>query len=48
MLYLCQSSAGGTNAQLELYLEAGEYQLTSGTYGDEGAGNFVLSVSAAL
>ena len=45
---LDDDSAGGTNAQLELYLEAGEYQLTSGTYGDEGAGNFVLSVSAAL
>ena len=41
-------SAGGTNAMLELYLEAGEYELVSGSYGDEGQGGFVLSVSAAL
>lgn len=41
-------SAGGTNAQLELYLEAGEYQLINSTFGSEGAGNFVLSVSASL
>ena len=40
-------SAGGTNAQLELWLEAGDYQVLSGSYGDEGAGSFVLSVSAA-
>jgi len=41
-------SAGGTDAQLELWLDAGDYQLSSGSYGDEGAGSFVLSVSAAL
>ena len=41
-------SAGGTNAQLELYLEAGEYELRSGSYSDSGSGSFVLSVSAAL
>ncbi len=41
-------SAGGTNAQLELYLEAGEYQLLNSTYGNEGTGNFVLAVSAPL
>ncbi|MEJ6655430.1 MAG: hypothetical protein QNL70_05440 [Pseudomonas sp.] len=41
-------SAGGTNAQLELYLEAGEYQLINNTFGNEGAGSFVLSVSAPL
>lgn len=45
---LDDDSAGGTNAQLELYLEAGEYQLTNSTYGDKGAGSFVLSVSAQL
>lgn len=41
-------SAGGTNAQLELYLESGEYQLRGGSYGNEGVGSFVLSVSAAM
>lgn len=41
-------SAGGTNAQLELWLDAGDYQLLSGSYGDEGEGSFVLSVSASL
>src|SRR5690606_6070184 len=41
-------SAGGTNAQLELWLEAGDYQLTSGSYADQGAGSFELSVSSAL
>ncbi|SDS87318.1 hypothetical protein SAMN05216198_3015 [Halopseudomonas litoralis] len=45
---LDDDSAGGTNAQLELYLEAGEYQLINNTFGNEGAGNFVLSVSAPL
>jgi len=45
---LDDDSAGGTNAQLELYLGAGEYQLINSTYGDQGTGNFVLSVSAAL
>ncbi len=41
-------SAGGSNAMLELYLEAGEYELVNGSYGDEGQGGFVLSVSAPL
>lgn len=41
-------SAGGTNAQLEVYLEAGEYELRSGSYANEGAGSFVLEVSARL
>ena len=45
---LDDDSAGGTNAQLELYLGAGEYQLINSTYGDQGTGNFVLSVSAEL
>lgn len=40
--------AGGGNALLEVYLEPGEYQLTAGSYADEGEGSFVLSVSAAL
>lgn len=40
--------AGGTNAMLELYLEAGEYELVSSRYGDQGQGGFVLSVSAPL
>lgn len=41
-------SAGGTNAQLELWLDAGDYQLTSGSYADQGAGSFELSVSSAM
>lgn len=45
---LDDDSAGGTNAQLELYLSAGEYQLINSTYGDQGTGSFVLSVSGQL
>lgn len=41
-------SAGGTNAQLEVHLEPGEYELRPGTYGDEGTGSFVLEVSSPL
>lgn len=40
-------SGGGVNAQLNLHLDAGEYQLSNGSYGDQGSGSFVLSVSAA-
>jgi hypothetical protein len=40
-------SGGGINAQLNLHLDAGEYQLSNGSYGDQGTGSFVLSVSAA-
>src|SRR5690606_36276819 len=41
-------SAGGANAQLELWLDAGDHQLTSGSYADQGAGSFELSVSSAM
>lgn len=40
-------SGGGSDAQLEVYLETGEYQLSNGSYADEGGGSFVLSVSSA-
>lgn len=40
-------SAGGTDAQLELWLEAGEYEIVNDSYSNQGAGNFVLSVDSA-
>lgn len=37
-------SAGGTNARIDSYLEAGTYQLTPKSYQDEKTGNYVLIV----
>lgn len=37
-------SAGGTNARISQYLEAGEYQLKVSAVGGDGSGRFVLSV----
>ena len=37
--------ADGTNSRLNLTLQPGVYELISGSYGDSGAGTYVLSVS---